>query len=39
VRFDLQTTEEMMYGFLFYVNADEHLGFEIDPRDGRARAP
>jgi peroxiredoxin len=30
-----QTFEEMNYGFLFYVNAGEKLGIEVDPRSGR----
>jgi hypothetical protein len=24
----------MMYGFFFYTNADENLGFKIDPKTG-----
>lgn len=35
VRFGQETTDEMMYGFLFYVHRDEKLGLRIDPRDGR----
>jgi len=31
-----QTTEEMMYGFLFYTAADEHLNLDIDPKTGIA---
>jgi thiol-disulfide isomerase/thioredoxin len=31
-----QTTEEMMYGFLFYTVANEHLNLEIDPKTGFA---
>jgi hypothetical protein len=31
-----QTTEEMMYGFLFYTVADEHLNLDIDPKTGFA---
>jgi hypothetical protein len=38
VRFGLQTEQEMMYGFLFYVDADEQLGLEVDPRTGRDAA-
>jgi hypothetical protein len=37
VRFGLQTAQEMMYGFFFYVDANEHLDLEIDPKSGRAR--
>jgi len=35
VRDGLQTHEEMMNGFFFYVIADEKLGLAIDPRTGR----
>lgn len=38
VRFGLETVDEMMYGFLFYVDADERLGIDIDPATGVARA-
>jgi hypothetical protein len=31
-----QTTEEMMYGFLFYTVANEHLNLDIDPKTGFA---
>ncbi|HUE15768.1 MAG TPA: redoxin domain-containing protein [Planctomycetaceae bacterium] len=31
-----QTTEEMMYGFLFYTVAAEHLNLDIDPKTGVA---
>lgn len=31
-----QTTEEMMYGFLFYTVASEHLNLTIDPKTGIA---
>lgn len=32
-----QTYHEMLNGFLFYVEADEKLGLEIDPKTGRAK--
>jgi hypothetical protein len=32
-----QTYEEMMNGFFFYVDANEKLGLDIDPKTGRAR--
>lgn len=32
-----QTTEEMMYGFLFYTVAGEHLNLDVDPKTGVAR--
>lgn len=38
VRFGQETTDEMMYGFLFYVQRDERLGLRIEPRDGRVLA-
>ncbi|MBL8841242.1 MAG: redoxin family protein [Planctomycetes bacterium] len=38
VRFGQQTDHEMMYGFLFWVAADEHLHLEVDPATGRARS-
>jgi len=38
VRFGLQTAQEMMYGFLFYVDAHERLELDVDPRTGRALA-
>jgi mono/diheme cytochrome c family protein len=38
VRFGQETTDEMMYGFLFYVARDEQLGLRVDPRNGRVRA-
>ena len=31
-----QTTEEMMYGFMFYTVANEHLNLDIDPKTGFA---
>ena len=37
VRFGQQTEHEMMYGFLFWVAADEHLHLDVDPATGRAR--
>lgn len=33
-----QTYHEMNYGFLFYVNEDEALNIEVDPRTGRPLA-
>jgi peroxiredoxin len=38
VRFGLQTAQEMMYGFLFYVDAQERLELDVDPKTGRALA-
>ena len=32
-----QTYHEMMNGFLFYVEKDEKLGLQIDPKTGRAK--
>jgi len=37
VRFGQQTDQEMMYGFLFWIAADEHLHLAVDPATGRAR--
>jgi hypothetical protein len=37
VRFGLQTHEEMMYGFLFYIDANERLGITVDPKTGAER--
>lgn len=37
VRFGQQTTDEMMYVFLFYTLDDEALGLSIDPGTGAAR--
>lgn len=37
VRSGPQTYHEMMNGFFFYVNADENLKLEVDPKTGRAR--
>jgi hypothetical protein len=34
VRFGQETADEMMYGFLFYVNADEDLSLRVDPATG-----
>ncbi len=39
VRFGLQTDQEMMYGFLFYTDADERLGLRVDPKTGHAVRP
>ncbi|MBM4015349.1 MAG: redoxin domain-containing protein [Planctomycetes bacterium] len=36
VRFGQQTEHEMMYGFLFWVAADERLHLDVDPATGRA---
>jgi len=38
VRFGQETTDEMMYGFLFYVERDERLALDVDPATGVARA-
>lgn len=38
VKFGQETTDEMMYGFLFYVARDERLELRIDPKDGRVLA-
>jgi thiol-disulfide isomerase/thioredoxin len=32
-----QTADEMMYGFFFFVDADEKLNLEIDPKTGTAK--
>jgi len=37
VRFGQQTFDEMMMGFLFYVEAQERLGLDIDPATGAVR--
>jgi peroxiredoxin len=37
VRDGPQTRHEMHNGFVFYVDADEMLGLEIDPKTGRAK--
>jgi mono/diheme cytochrome c family protein/peroxiredoxin len=37
VRSGLQTYNEMMNGFFFYVNADEDLKLDVDPKTGRAK--
>jgi mono/diheme cytochrome c family protein len=39
VRFGQETYDEMMYGFLFYVDEHERLELEVDPSNGRARTP
>src|SRR5439155_22598678 len=36
VKFGQETTDEMMYGFLFYVARDEDLNLRIDPASGHA---
>lgn len=38
VRDGQQTFNEMMNGFVFYVEENEKLGMEIDPKTGRAKA-
>jgi hypothetical protein len=38
VRFGQETYDEMMYGFVFYVDAHERLGLAIDPANGQAAA-
>ncbi len=38
VRFGQETEDEMMYGFLFYVERDERLGLEIDASSGHVAA-
>jgi len=35
VRFGLETTDEMMYLFLFWVSRSEALGLHVDPANGR----
>jgi peroxiredoxin len=37
VRDGQQTYQEMMNGFMFYVDANEKLGLDIDPKSGAAR--
>src|SRR5207245_9994924 len=37
VRDGQQTSSEMMNGFVFYVEENEKLGLEIDPKTGRAK--
>jgi thiol-disulfide isomerase/thioredoxin len=37
VRFGLQTHHEMMYGFVFYTDANERLGLAIDAKTGREK--
>lgn len=37
VRDGQQTYQEMMNGFLFYIDAHEKLGLEIDPKTGHAK--
>jgi peroxiredoxin len=32
-----QTHEEMLNGFVFYIDASEHLGLDIDPKTGHPR--
>ena len=35
VRYGLQTLQEMMYCFLFFVREDEDLGIRVDPKTGQ----
>ena len=37
VKFGLETTDEMMYLFLFWVAREQALGLAVDPRTGRVR--
>lgn len=37
VRHGQQTADEMMYGFVFYLRADEQLNLDVDPRTGHVR--
>jgi hypothetical protein len=37
VHFGLQTTDEMMYLFVFWVAANQELGLRIDPANGRVQ--
>lgn len=37
VKFGLETEDEMMYAFLFWVGAEEQLGLRVDPATGRAQ--
>lgn len=36
VKYGLQTYHEMMYGFVFFVDADEQLNIRVDPKTGKA---
>jgi thiol-disulfide isomerase/thioredoxin len=38
VRYGLQTFHEMMNGFVFFVDADENLGLDVDGKTGQAKA-
>jgi mono/diheme cytochrome c family protein len=38
VRFGQETTDEMMYAFVFWVARDEALGLQVDPANGRVLA-
>jgi thiol-disulfide isomerase/thioredoxin len=38
VRYGPQTHEEMMFGFFFYVDAEQRLQLEVDPKTGKERA-
>jgi len=37
VREGLQTYQEMMYGFVFYVSESEKLGLDVDPKTGQVK--
>lgn len=39
VRHGLQTEDEMMYGYVFYLRAAEQLNLHVDPRTGRVVSP
>jgi hypothetical protein len=39
VKFGLETTDEMMYLFLFWVRREEALGLRIDAASGHVLAP
>ena len=39
VRFGQETTDEMMYAFLFWVRAHEQLGLAVDPATGHVVKP
>ena len=38
IRHGQQTEDEMMYGFVFYLRADEQLNLEVDPLTGRVKS-
>ena len=39
VRNGEQTKDEMMNGFVFFLDANERLGLDIDGKTGRAKRP